>query len=791
MKLLGFGCRDRKVFFSVTLVISSFCFQSFMVAEPQPQAPSGISAGSVIELIKTVITNFGQLNYYTSKEFIVPLPVINQDVVLDWKERGSGYLFDSFKTVRVAVRSNQTVGQAQQGTLAVLGETLTKYVAYKSQQQLELLQWLSGASVGPLKLFCIKLLLLSKHVFETKDFSVLQAELPRLLFKLSLDEEVMNMATGKSLSSYLPELLKRFIEATVPSLLDVVDSMWDIMSNKDCATAEAHLRSIHSLQRVEAFVFNSEDVAKDCLALIKSFDAKTSKQSFSDTITFFLAAKGYQLIHSYDDFMRLKKVVASPAQGLPVSPARTLISRMSWSMADGQTKQAISPEMLSLVAPVKTMPAIRLFTMSDGTCLLVYVTNHLNFSQSMSLMCGTLMYLFKKYVAIRKDALKNSPSLTQEKRNAYLVREKESHKVTLFLATDAGAASTKRLDQMLKNIEAYVLPDVTVTTDSIKKAYQDLEKDETSLIREQKQLETFVSMDKQNPSKALTNIIQQKKQTIAALELSISNKKNNISLLEQGVKTQKPETEMEIRKRLSELKTLEQRLKNQGDGDVTPELVEAIKGLEEKLAQKTATIVPLAQRLAIRENQANVYRQEKELIIKAQEKRQQDINVMTNSDDRMVENIKFKAYEKGLFDAYINYLEKTAQEIEKENKNVLELEAYRKAHASLDPTDISEQDAAYKQELEITVGHILDNRSPNTLLGKISADPELKEFVIDLYSNKQEFKELKNLVFDAVTFIVRQSDHFQNPENMIFYEAIIKLFAPEFWSTFQQITAEL
>jgi hypothetical protein len=156
----------------------------------------------------------------------------------------------------------------------------------------------------------------------------------------------------------------------------------------------------------------------------------------------------------------------------------------------------------------------------------------------------------------------------------------------------------------------------------------------------------------------------------------------------------------------------------------------------------------------------------------------------------MVENIKFKAYEKGLFDAYINHLEKTALEIEKENKNVLELQAYRQAHAHLDPTDISEQDAALKQELEITVGHLLDNRQPNMIIGKLNSDPELKEFMIDLCGNKKEFKELKNLVFDAATFIVRQSDHFQNPENIIFYEAIIKLFAPEFWAIFQQITAE-
>jgi hypothetical protein len=129
-------------------------------------------------------------------------------------------------------------------------------------------------------------------------------------------------------------------------------------------------------------------------------------------------------------------------------------------------------------------------------------------------------------------------------------------------------------------------------------------------------------MDKQEPSKTLVAIIQQRQEKIAALELSISNKKTEISTLEKNTKTQKPESEMEIRKRLAELKTLEQRLKDQGDGDITPELTETIKNLEEKLAQKIATVVPLAQRLKIRENQVTIYRQEKTLILQAQGKRQ-------------------------------------------------------------------------------------------------------------------------------------------------------------------------
>ncbi len=168
---------------------------------PSTAFENGENSASVVKIIKDFMHSFSDLDYATSKELIIALPGTGHELSYNWGFVGSGDLFSPLPIIRGQIRPIQSfVASADSATPFIdLGKVVAQNELIKKSKQLPLVKWLSESELSPIKLLVVKTILLVKNS-ATLGVNALKGELFRLLFRLSLVEDIVLFDLSKPLS---------------------------------------------------------------------------------------------------------------------------------------------------------------------------------------------------------------------------------------------------------------------------------------------------------------------------------------------------------------------------------------------------------------------------------------------------------------------------------------------------------------------------------------------------------------------------------------------------------------
>src|SRR5579862_837184 len=185
----------------------------------------------LVELLQNIVKSFQDLDYHTSKELVIEIPAVDQEIYFDLETQGSGDLFEPLPAIRGQLRSSQAQSGKLLGTdattgdkFAELGKTIFKNELLKRSKDTEFMKWfLENAELSPLKLFVIKEVLLLIDSVKKQDLDQLKIETVCLLFRLSLTKDFGILNKEKPLTVQFP---KEVHEALGPKFCAYIHDTW-------------------------------------------------------------------------------------------------------------------------------------------------------------------------------------------------------------------------------------------------------------------------------------------------------------------------------------------------------------------------------------------------------------------------------------------------------------------------------------------------------------------------------------------------------------------------------------
>ena len=403
-------------YFRNVVVISCLAMSTVLLAaektnQPEtPQALQNFDLKALTAFGKKLVDSISGLNYYTSREVVIPVPHINQEIVINWGFSGSEDIFSPLPHIPVQLRPmiNEPGTAATGFSIQDLGAALAQDALATQLKQIPFLTWITQTQLTPLKLFYLKLFLLVQtyHHRQVINPLFLGSEIARLLIKLSLAE--MPGTDARPLSQQMPSSIRNTINQMMPNVLELIDTIWRGLTDKMLTLKQAQISKLKP-RAVYAVSMHSEEDAENYL---KSLQKQQKSQ----------------------DFITSNGITRFTSMGLTQAS-----SQIPQELNEAAQKLTTFPQFIKVSAQNHHWVAL--------------VTDQLDISDSMHIITLTMARTIAEYATLHTDYLKNNPEAARKHHEQCAADTKRQLKLQAFLQSKIGKESLARIEQGLNQIE--------------------------------------------------------------------------------------------------------------------------------------------------------------------------------------------------------------------------------------------------------------------------------------------------------------------------------------------------
>lgn len=783
---------QKKSAYVVAFVVTLLCNNIFAQNNNQavfamPQfSPflTGENNGSVVTIIKDFMHSFSDLDYATSKELIIALPGTGHELSYNWGFVGSGDLFSPLPIIKGQIRPIQSfLNPADSATAFIdLGKVVAQNELIKKSKQLPLIKWLSESELSPVKLLVVKTILLVKSN-GILGINSLKSELFRLLFRLSLVDDIVLFDLSKPLSSFIPESIKLALDEMSPEIVTTINEVWaHVADSKNLLQSMSNDASEKSntLACITAYIFNDEQLAQSCFDNNQQAVEKLIQQSDCSLL-------------AYDDFVRFSKIGAPNPL---LNPARKLVGHKTCGVVNLELGSGL-PAAVSAQLKQQASSSVVMIHGVDGQSWIVCKGGKLDVLETAKVFTATLIATFKDYVKARKAVMTSTSVQAVEYRKALQAKELERSKMMTFLQTQHGKACVKRLEQALQALDIQRNPAEQNGYDVVKaeqenimasltaeyeKKMADLARLQASAVRTKGDAGRIAQMAVAQAQKAC----ELAHQALLNYQLECQDQQS-APVLQPDFSHNLDQKRAEYYSHISALRDMlrkNQTLSLQEQQEIQACIIE----LESKIkdlspAQPVKASITLEEIISRRESACALYAQEATVLRQELAQHQAGIMKIVDPTIRMAAKLEFSSMQKG-YEAYIASLEQQAARIKQENGKLCQLDAYKNILAN-NSDALGIQELEDMQELEYEVGYLMQTGGTNWLRHLLHASSDITDAMDDLgHSSLSEFKQVKENFFTMLGWIVTHSDHIS--ENQLLYRHFIGLIMPEFLLSFDR-----
>lgn len=758
-------------------------------------------ATTIREFFGTTLSLLDNLHYHSAKSIELRLPQafgVDHVVIISWGFAGSGNLFSELPGARIKTKVYQDTSDASSAlTFGELAKLFMQNKLAQKSKELPFLQWIVDTKSSPLSVFGIKLALLIKELSQTHDISKFSNEVARLLFRLSLVDNLKLITSDKALSSFLPEAITSLIKATWPEMLETIDSLWKSLTDTKLELINKNI-SVDDRQ-VYAYVFKNMQAAQAFHSAFASYNGTM----FSHDAEQYIERNGLDQI-TLSELIKLGKDELIGRATNPMQAALLAQFGFGKLVAVFDYRVAAHTHKLSTISDEEEIVRSALFNdgnlvdgitkitqLPSGDYAIGYVSTELSLADTMRFLVFTALTVFKEQALAINQHFKKNPTEEAAYTQKLEKHANEQHKIALFKKSAAGQASTKRLAEKMKDLHKNQTPsDIEqqqAMADAIKVArakQEALKGDATAKQTLIVQLTTFQAKSPEasradiqksidDQTKALKAINDQ----IAALDRDIaelSGKKNAIHAQDENVV-------VKLQESLARMEKIIKKLTDQGD-QVPATMLAKVATLKAQIkAHGTVTTkkISTAECIALREKRAAALEEEARVIGAELEASRIACQAITDPNEREDASIELEYLKSPRFQAYIKSLTALAVQIKEENKKAHDLEQMRKVASRLG-SDFPTEKQVELAELEAEVGFILAGREERSFLGDLIANnPEIKMLKGKVKLSPETLKTLK--------YVLKNSTSIQSYQPI--YRRVISRFFPELLLTFEQLVS--
>ena len=510
----------------------SFIFFLFNFVNPAPD-------NSAQDLLK-------ELTYKDSQRLSFPVPGTDQRVTFSWNFPGSGNIFLPLPSVSAQLTAKThatTPTQASENLLAELGKALLKNELYKKGKNNLLIKWFTQSKLSPMHLFVVKVFLLLKDSHPTNDASFVRSELCRLLFRLSLVEEIQLLDQKRSFTSYLPEAITDILESFAPDTVPYLNNVWNIIrtSSNKLDNQDSYLAPVC---QINGFAFSSKKKAEQCYTELK-------KTNFQEDPRKIILKNGLEITPSFQDFTKVQSISNNNLVSFLVGHTTGLLN------GENKAFSLLIPTLSAELAKTKQPASLGtlLIEGQNGQWWIVQLSEQFELRETIELMILTLVRAFKDVFQKQQDYFLAHPQDAQKYHHAQELSQLEQEKRTLFLNSPEGIASTKRLAHNSALLEQkYAAQDSAEQLKELEKAIAQTTKAIKAPGTNNNKTEKEAELQRLNEKKKqlLNNpvmLLTEKKQELEPLILLIAHKQLRNEKSEQEIKA--------LRQLQAEISTLE------------------------------------------------------------------------------------------------------------------------------------------------------------------------------------------------------------------------------------------
>ena len=712
----------------------------------------------IFKVFYAAVKNIKDLNYYTAKGIALPLPGTNQEVVFNWGFKGSGNIFTPFTTIKAQIRPAllQVLQQDNPSAFKGVGYVLLQNELFKYTKNTSLIKWLTQASLNPVALFGLKLILLIKTTLEMPQTNNMYAELLRLLFRLNLSENFHMLNKQQSLSSFIPTELKHAAEIQVPGCMEFIDELWEQFTS---TTPMQHGTKCYS---ITCFAFRDKNFAEK----IEQRLAKYNSTRFINDTTQLINLNNHQVVN-FHDFARFPQ-------------SQNLVGFLYTTHLEHKN---LPTDIRKTIEATTNFPMIKLVSTETGDLWLCKVSDKLGTIDTIKAIILSLARTLHDYVALKKELLTRQDAEALAYRKHWEVQEHAAEIIQNFLETEDGAISLARLSQEITTImqpeqaQSTAMQQVITQKDELSSKLQNLEKQRDALTAD---IDVWEIVKKDKKGKDLTTIqtrIHNLKKQRDEILVSIKQTQNELTKL-TVVTTPIAQLEQD-QKNLNALMALLAQQQNQGL-PVSEQLITTITNLQNKIKLATTNKtqqIDLDQRLEKRTKVAQAFMTEAAILEKQLNEKNTTIQQIDNEEQRIIQELLAGQLQEG-YKTYIQRLQQEAQHITDQNEKVNKLKNYKKALLVVGTTLATQEQQQKIQELENQVGYLFTATQEENFIETLKGThPEFKEFLTDLQSGQEVFKNIRVTLIEMLTNVLNNSEHVQN--NIILYQYLIRTFVPE------------
>jgi|GEM_PF-4242654 len=684
---------------------------------------------------------------YNSKAISIPLPMVEQDVVISCKNEslgGSGNIFMPLPEIVIEIKNRTSKSDV---TLKDAIAALAKNEICKYSVQFPLLQWLSQTKATPANALIVKMLVLLICKLQSKQTPPVKQEIARLLVRLSLSEN-SGMFKNKQLSTFIPKEIKDFIKIFCPTInsravidqaFEFMDTFWMLLTHN---ADSVQISKANARGNVYCFIFKDAAFAQQCSTHFATYDKSSD---IVPLVEKYAGANGYQVIDDkkeFDSYDHIPKTTDGT-----YDPAAKLIGfRSLGALSSAATAKDIPTEVATTIAFTKDLNTAINVSTTNGKHWVVFVTSSFGKMDALSLSILAVAKSFKQYAQAKKTLIEQN----EEVRTATQQQEQHNARIREFLKSEEGKNAIITIEN---GIDAILKENAPVPNAALIKLKKEIEDLQEQVLTKKEFVKTLMSKPARNETYRKTQQarIDKLNTEITTLGETIAQKQINLATLENNLKKHKED----VLKAKKELEALQQ---ESGDAYLVDSEFTETEPTEDRES--------LDQILNKREKVAELYQEVARNLQKEVVQKQTELAAEGKSE--IVQKIAVAKYS-----AFISELNKAASTLTQENEEVRDLmECKELVRLGETATEITTR----IPELEAKVGHILTAKKAQDVIKSVRETyaNEFVVFVKDLNGNVKEFKQIRDELISTLKWITQNTEHIRS--NAPMYQYLLNCF---------------
>jgi len=707
-----------------------------------------------------------KLNYFTSKGLVIPVKALNQDIIFNWQEAGSGDLFTPFKSIESEIKVYQNDYDSY-ADFKNMGVAIAQDELVRLLSQGDLLDNVKQA-LSPFGIFSLKVMLLIKTITEHPDYKErFVSELLRLLIKLSITEDVpFDKVTQLFENITLPESLTHFVNAQIPGGFQFFKDIWTQIH------VPGEELSPGLLGRISCFVFKDEQFASLVYKHIEKIE-HLDYESWNRYITGLIDLNKHKVI-PFELFEKEEKA------GFVGQFTTTTLS------------SSLPAPLFTHIKNQSNASHRTLVQLDNGLHAIYRIHNDLSIPDSLKVLISVLFRTVKQYIQVRQDLLMGKSKVLRKSQDAYKSLIKERVLINSFTELSCGRNLNQLMNKDLSDLDQQCAELHDAHNKGVETLYEalnlyidmlDEHVDGVNKTIKQHKKELYAKTSYIPFIAPLWNIFPrecdaQDKETLEQKISLLQNQKKQlenqrdllIDQLDNYEKLQKYEKQHEY------LQAQKEKCKDLS-GEVSQALEARINTLEQEIeaikTENTFLIVSL-QKEFYYHRLASIYNLYAQKIETQCKQRKAKIDRIYNKDKRMAKELTFER-KKQILQSMKKQLVKKSEKIKSDLEKLQKFIALKDAQLRNDSFSESEE----LRDLENSIGYMLSSTVINKMVSNtFNALPELAYMVEDFSNN--EIKPFKNIKKDfqmTLANVIYRIPVIKN--NRYTFDYFIKTFLPD------------